>query len=201
MLRFIGKLIQQKAFFQFCGNYYRPKVSLVCGKSGGREVHESLAYFSAAVKRKEEEECRRASCNAKRVCESRETLDPLAPRLPLSARSKDRGPSTRSNARSAQRSLKMTGGNLAQNDRRKQSRILPRVESTTTGPRSRYAKAGITSRANSSTVCGGAMSANMIVNIVMPHATRSHNCLITSSGVPFTAVNENGLRPLAISHF
>jgi len=64
-----------------------------------------------------------------------------------------------------------------------------------------YAKAGITSRANSSTVCGGAMSANMIVNIVMPHATRSRNCLITSSGVPLTAVNENGLRPLAISHF
>ena len=64
-----------------------------------------------------------------------------------------------------------------------------------------YAKAGITSRANSSTVCGGAKSANIIVNIVMPHATRSRNCLTTSSGVPFIAVNENGLRPLAISHF
>jgi hypothetical protein len=69
------------------------------------------------------------------------------------------------------------------------------------GRRAAYANAGITSRANNSTVWGGAISANMIVNIVIPQVTRSRNCAITSSGVPFTAVNENGLRPFTISHF
>jgi len=89
-----------------------------------------------------------------------------------------------------------------QGDTRKvRTRAIGRAYRRPSRARGCYANAGITSRANSSTVCGGAMSANMIVNIVMPHATRSRNCLITSSGVPFTAVNENGLRPLAISHF